>query len=297
MNDPTWRRQIIGTSGGMVLGAVLLFAAWTKALDLSGFAAQIRTEGLDFLLPARVVASIALALEAGLGLALLLGIRRRWLLIATALLVSFFVFLTGRNYWLVSRGLRSASESCGCFGDLIVRTPAEAFWQDLLLLIPAMVLAFVGRPRSSGTQPWRRLAAATAMALAVVVFAALLPPKPHIPPEKQLAPTSALRQFAPASQYFLEIDGQLAHDAEIYQSQESASFLIVAPGFSRAFLMRLQTSSIDTFDRGKILKVDDRRVDLSEDTRFESAGKFEISGGSAVFSVEGRQFSLKTRSE
>jgi len=297
MNDPTRRRQIIGTTGGIVLGAVLLFAAWTKALDLNGFAAQIRTEGLDFLLPARVVASIALALEAGLGLALVLGIRRRWLLITAALLVAFFVFLTGRNYWLVSRGLRSPTESCGCFGDLIVRTPAEAFWQDLLLLIPATVLAFVGRPRPTGSQPWRRLAAATVMALAVVVFAGMVPPKPHIPPEKQLAPTSALRQFSPASGYFLEIDGQVARDAEIYQSQESASFLIVAPGFSRAFLMRLQTSSIDTFDRGKIIKTDENRVDLFEDTRFEAAGKFEVTGGSAVFAVNGRRLELKTRPE
>jgi uncharacterized membrane protein YphA (DoxX/SURF4 family) len=130
---------------GAVLGIVLLVAVWAKAVDPASFAEQIRTEKLDFALSAPAIALLALALEAGLGLALLLGVRRNWVLVPATLLVAFFLFLTGRAWWLSAHGLRDAAASCGCFGNLVQRTPAEAFWQDLLLLVPPLVLAFVGR--------------------------------------------------------------------------------------------------------------------------------------------------------
>jgi len=141
------RLSWLGTAAGVFLGAVLLVAVYAKVLDPSAFAEQIRIEGLDVLLSAQTVALIALVLEAGLGLALLLGIRRPWVLIPAALLVAFFLFLTGRAWWMAAHGLREA-ESCGCFGNLVQRTPAQAFWQDLLLLVPALLLSFLGRDRS-----------------------------------------------------------------------------------------------------------------------------------------------------
>jgi uncharacterized membrane protein YphA (DoxX/SURF4 family) len=159
----------LGTAGGVFLGLVLLVAVWAKALDPAAFAEQIRIEGLDVLLSAQAVALIALALEAGLGLALLLGVRRPWVLVPAALLVAFFVFLTGRAWWMSAHGLRQA-ESCGCFGNLVQRTPAEAFWQDLLLLVPALLLAFVGRSRSARF-PTARAAAVAVAVVAVALFA------------------------------------------------------------------------------------------------------------------------------
>ncbi len=163
------RLNWLGTAGGVFLGLVLLVAVWAKALDPAAFAEQIRVEGLDVLLSAQAVALIALVLEAGLGLALVLGVRRLWILIPAALLVAFFVFLTGRAWWLSAHGLREA-ESCGCFGNLVQRTPAEAFWQDLLLLVPALLLAFVGRNRS-GRFPTARVAVVAVATLAVALFA------------------------------------------------------------------------------------------------------------------------------
>jgi uncharacterized membrane protein YphA (DoxX/SURF4 family) len=160
----------IGTFAGAFLGGVLLFAVWAKALDPAGFAEQIRVEGLDFALPAQGVALIALTLETGLGLALLLGLRRSWVLIPAALLVAFFISLTGRAWWLAAHGLR-ADASCGCFGNLIQRTPAEAFRQDLLLLVPPLLLAFLGRDRRAPRFPPARTAVAAAGALAVMAFA------------------------------------------------------------------------------------------------------------------------------
>lgn len=174
---PTWQK-ILGTAGGMVLGAVLLVAAWAKILDPSAFADQIRLEGLDFLLPAAAVAVIALGLEIGLGSLLLLGVRRLWVLGPSAALVAFFLWLTGRNYWLTSQGLRDPSESCGCFGNLVQRTPAEAFWQDVFLLVPPLLLAFLARRWGSTPFFQGRVAVATVLTVAGLLVAWKAPELP-----------------------------------------------------------------------------------------------------------------------
>ena len=168
----------VGTFAGAFLGCVLLVAVWAKMIDPGAFADQIHTEGLDFLIPAQGIALIALALEAGLGLALVLGLRRKWVLIPATLLVAFFVFLTGRAWWLAAHGLRDAAESCGCFGNLVQRTPAQAFWQDFALLVPALLLAWVGRERRRPLFPPARTAVAVLGALAVVIFAWKAPALP-----------------------------------------------------------------------------------------------------------------------
>ena len=168
----------VGTFAGAFLGCVLLLAVWAKALDPAAFVEQIRGEGLDFLLSAQAVALIALGIEAGLGLALLLGVRRMWVLIPAALLVVFFLFLTGRAYWLDSRGLLPKEASCGCFGNLVQRTPAEAFWQDLALLVPPLLLAFVGRDRRQPRFPPLRTAVVGIGTAAVVILAWMAPDLP-----------------------------------------------------------------------------------------------------------------------
>jgi uncharacterized membrane protein YphA (DoxX/SURF4 family) len=168
----------LGTFGGAFLACVLLFAAWAKAIDPAAFVEQIHNLGLDFALPAQGVALIALALEAGLGLALLLGVRRKWVLIPASLLVAFFLSLTGRTWWLVLHGQASAAESCGCFGNQVQRSPGEAFWQDLALLVPALLLAWVGRERRTPLFPPVRTAVAVVGALAVVILAWKAPELP-----------------------------------------------------------------------------------------------------------------------
>jgi uncharacterized RDD family membrane protein YckC len=171
-----WRRAL-GAAGALVLGAVLLFGAWAKVLDPLAFAEQIGQEGLDFLLSARAMAILAIVLEVGLGVALMLNVRRLWVLVPTAFLVGFFLFLTGRAYYLFSQGLLEPGAGCGCFGNLVERTPAEAFWQDLALLVPALLLAFVGRPRTAGL-PSLRLAGTIAAMILMGTFAWLSPRLP-----------------------------------------------------------------------------------------------------------------------
>ena len=166
----------LGVAGGILLGSVLLFAAWAKAIDPEAFAEQIVAEGLSPVSLSFAVALFALALEVGLGSALLLSVRRLWILLPTTALVVFFLFLTGRAWWNAAHGLGEAT-SCGCFGNLVDRTPAEAFWQDLLLMVPALVLCFFGR--DDGVKPpWRRLAAAAALTVVCVAFAVAAPGLP-----------------------------------------------------------------------------------------------------------------------
>jgi uncharacterized membrane protein YphA (DoxX/SURF4 family) len=168
----------LGATGGLWLGGVLLVAVWAKALDPASFAQQIQAEGLERLLPAGTLALLALALEAGLGLALVLGVRRLWVLLPATLLVGFFLFLTGRAYWLAAHGQAPPAGSCGCFGNLVQRTPAEAFWQDLALLVPALALAFRGRDRNQRTLPPVRGALVALAMIAVPLFAWRAPELP-----------------------------------------------------------------------------------------------------------------------
>ncbi len=170
-SEPHPRFYWVGTIAAALLGAVFLVAVWGKALDPSAFAQQIHTEGLDVLFSAQAVALIALGLEAGLGLALLFGVRRLWVLVPAALLVAFFVFLTGRSWYLTAHGLRSETAGCSCFGNLVQRSPAEAFWQDLLLLVPPLALAFLGRDRRGRRFPPLRTVTVALGIAAVTIFA------------------------------------------------------------------------------------------------------------------------------
>ena len=139
--------MVLGTLGGVFLGAILLVAVWGKAIAPTAFIGEIESRGLGLLIGPAAVAYLALALEAGLGVLLVLGVRRLWVLVPAALLVAFFLVLTGQDYARSLAGLEAHGAACGCFGNLVTRTPAQAFWQDLALMVPALVLAFFGRPR------------------------------------------------------------------------------------------------------------------------------------------------------
>ena len=168
----------LGSAAAVFLGAVFLVATWAKAIHPSAFAEQIRLEGLDVLLPAMAVVYVALALEGALAVALLVNLRRLWVLAPAALLVAFFLFLTARGWYLEAHGLREAGAACGCFGNLVERTPEQAFWQDLLLMVPPLVLAFLGRTRDARRFPPLRTALVAVAAVATLVLAWQAPSLP-----------------------------------------------------------------------------------------------------------------------
>lgn len=173
---PVWRRWG-GRVGTLVLGGVLLVAAWAKAIDPAAFAEQIGGLGLDRPLGAWPTALLVIALEVGLGLALVLDVRRPIVLVPASLLVALFLALTGWEWWRAAHGLVDPAAGCGCFGNLVDRTPKQAFFQDLAMLLPALVLAWLGLRRDVPRQGWR-IAGALVAALASAGFAAKAPDLP-----------------------------------------------------------------------------------------------------------------------
>jgi uncharacterized membrane protein YphA (DoxX/SURF4 family) len=169
----TW----VGRVAAFALGAILLVAALAKALDPASFAEALRAQGLALGLPAMGVALFVLALEVGLGLLLVLGVRRPWTLTVAALVVTTFIVLNGWEWWRASHGAPPAA-GCGCFGNLVQRTPAAAFWQDLAMLVPLLLLACLGLPKDAPPLPRRRLTAVVVGMAAIVLFAWRAPELP-----------------------------------------------------------------------------------------------------------------------
>ncbi len=188
----SWRHGLAAVGAGL-LGGTLLVGAWSKALDPLAFEQTLAAEGLDFVLPLKGWAVIALALEVGLGIALVLGLRTRGVLGASTLLVTFFLFLTGRAYWRFANGIEVEDTSCGCFGNLVERTPAEAFWQDLMVLVPSLLLAFlaVGVGRRAGL----RTVAAVAVTVVGVAFTLASPGLPIDDLATRLRPGAQVSDF------------------------------------------------------------------------------------------------------
>jgi uncharacterized membrane protein YphA (DoxX/SURF4 family) len=185
--------------GGIVLGVVLVTAAWSKALDPRTFAEQISYEGLDFLVPAAVLAWLVILVEVVFGIALLLGLRTRQVLLPTGLLIAVFVFLTSRAYWRWAHGIEVEGPDCGCFGNLIARSPAEAFWQDLVLLLPPYVLALLDQIKARDARILGRWGLVVAAGLIAGVFTLFAPGLPIDDLATRLSPGVAVSQLCAGS--------------------------------------------------------------------------------------------------
>ncbi|MEO6233147.1 MAG: BT_3928 family protein [Ferruginibacter sp.] len=134
-----------------LVGALFIFSGLVKAIDPLGlsykmqefFEAWAASGFLPQLMNALHAQSlmfsiIMIALEVVLGIALLIGWRKNFMLTLLLLLTIFFTFLTG--YVLFSGKIRA----CGCFGDCIPITPMQTFTKDIILLILIISLA-IGR--------------------------------------------------------------------------------------------------------------------------------------------------------
>lgn len=169
MTDDTRSRAatVVGTVSAVLLGLVLIFSAWAKALDPEGFAQLIVERGL---MPASLAFWAGLgviAFEAALGVSLVANLRRPIVLVPAALMMLFFLALSARGYAYPSQ----EASSCGCFGNLIPSSPGQALARDAVLFGLAL-LAFVGRSRQPAAR-WRfALSAASAVAFGAFALAA-----------------------------------------------------------------------------------------------------------------------------
>lgn len=106
------------------------FELWNSELkEGSFFARNILIDLFEFLHEhSLALAIIMITLEIIMGIALLLGWKKKWVLYPLLLLMLFFTFLTGYAY------LSGKFTNCGCFGDCIPITPLTSFIKDIVLL-------------------------------------------------------------------------------------------------------------------------------------------------------------------
>lgn len=286
-------RPIVGSVGGIFLGGVLLVAAWGKAMSPGAFVEQIQLDGLDFFLSAGTLALLTLAVETALGLALLFGIRRLWLLAPTTVLVTFFVLLNGRNYYLVLKGLRDETVACGCFGKLLERTPAEAFWQDLFLLVPPLLLVLWGRTIGFRPLPKVRLVIVMAAAIGVVVLAWRNPELQYANLAAQIATGNGEEVFFENTDYLLLVDGSEVQEATIYHREDPVAFLILAPQLFSPLLVQPRTGGVERVELEELIRRKDGQVELVPHASLRPSIPFEIIADAVTFSVDGHQVQMR----
>jgi len=123
------------------VGLLFIISGLIKLNDPLGFSFKLdeyfspAVFNIDFLsvfsLPLAVFLVI---LEVLLGVALLLGIWRRFVVFNLLGLITFFTFLTFYSAYY------NKVTDCGCFGDAIKLTPWESFTKDVILLVAILIL-------------------------------------------------------------------------------------------------------------------------------------------------------------
>jgi uncharacterized membrane protein YphA (DoxX/SURF4 family) len=161
----------IGRLALIATGGVFIAAGVLKALDPARFVEQTAAYGI---LPGPLAAPVAYGLlvyEISLGTALVLDYRRR--IAVPAAVVTFVGFIGLMAYTWAAGG---DVGSCGCFGNLVERTPAETLIEDLVFLAIALLgLLAPPRVRPGGRARAGAVAAMGAAALVVIPIAPALP--------------------------------------------------------------------------------------------------------------------------
>ncbi len=169
-------RVWIGHVARCLLGAVFLAAGLLKALDPLEFARQIAEYGIVGPGLAALAAPLFITLECALGVALVAGFRPRITLASGALLLLGFI---GIETYAISIG---KTQSCGCFGAYVQRTPGQVIMEDLLFVGLALVALWGlrGWGGTRGRLPAAVLLAGTALSLAFVLASPYLPIDPLV---------------------------------------------------------------------------------------------------------------------
>lgn len=160
----------VARAAEIIVGVTYLVAAVLKAWNFNGFLPQIHAyQIVESNASLLVVAFVALALETGLGVCLVLGTP--WRRLVFGLSTAMLVFFTGviLYAWQVN-GL----EDCGCFGDVKV-TPPQAIGKNVVL-IGLTALAWYGLVTHPAVRVGRAaLRGAAALVLALASCLAVIP--------------------------------------------------------------------------------------------------------------------------
>jgi len=164
-------KRSVGHLGRLLLGLVFLAAGLLKAIDPVEFARQVAAYGLIGPGTAALAAPLLIALEITLGVALIAGAWPRVVAVAAAGLLLGFISVEAYG---LSVG---RTKSCGCFGALVERTPAQVIVEDLVF-IGFGLLAIWGVKGWAGMRAGRSLKTVAVTAIAAVTLAAVSPALP-----------------------------------------------------------------------------------------------------------------------
>ncbi len=135
------------------LSCIFILSGVSKAINIPAFAYEVRMYSDAYLMDgigdwSQPFAVAVCALEILVGL---LALRTQYMKIssiAMLVMLSFFVWLTGINYFCPS--VMGSIESCGCFGELIHFSPLGAFLKSVILFLFAICITMFFLQRPSG---------------------------------------------------------------------------------------------------------------------------------------------------
>ena len=141
--------KVFVTVARILTGLLFIFSGLVKAIDPKGLAFKMQEffeawSGSGFMPGlmktfdeyALTFSIIMITLEVIVGVALLIGWKKKITIPVLLLLMIFFTFMTA--YVLFTGKIRA----CGCFGDCIPLTPIQTFTKDIVLLLLAIFLLF-----------------------------------------------------------------------------------------------------------------------------------------------------------
>ena len=139
--------KVFVTVARIFTGLLFIFSGLVKAIDPKGLAFKMQEffeawSGSGFMPGlmkifneyALLFSIIMITLEVIVGVALLIGWKKKITIFVLFLLMIFFTFLT--SYVLFTGKITA----CGCFGDCIPLTPTQTFTKDIILLIMTFFL-------------------------------------------------------------------------------------------------------------------------------------------------------------
>ncbi len=123
------------------VGCLFIFSGFVKAIDPMGTAFKMEQYLAEFnlmiLAPLSLTGSVfMIVLEIVLGIALLLGVYRKWTVWIMVPLIGFFTLLTGYT------SITGNVTDCGCFGDFLKLKPIVSFSKDIFLGVLTALLVW-----------------------------------------------------------------------------------------------------------------------------------------------------------
>lgn len=101
--------------------------------------------------------------------------------------------------------------------------------------------------------------------------------------------------FVPSGEFTIELDGAELEGAELFKSDQSGAFLIMAPSLKSPVMVNTRAGSVDAVSFMKVSKRDDGTIDLLPGAAYETYGRFQARQKTVTFTVKGQKMVLKSK--